>query len=67
MNVSDVMGKGDYIVVGTDYVTYAGIYDCQPLTALAHRQNAAILSRTPSLDSMYVDKVSHWIQPIVTS
>jgi hypothetical protein len=40
----------------TDYDNYAGVFTCQKL-AFAHRQSASILSRSPNLDKMYVDKV----------
>lgn len=40
----------------TDYNTYAGIFTCQKL-AFAHRQSATILSRSRSLDKVYVDKL----------
>jgi len=50
-------GKGDYIVIDTDYTGYAGIYECQRITSLAHRQSATILSRTPTLNQTFVDRI----------
>jgi hypothetical protein len=49
-------GSASYIVFMTDYDNYAGVFTCQKL-AFAHRQSASILSRTPSLDKIYVDQV----------
>jgi hypothetical protein len=40
----------------TDYDNYAGVFTCQKL-AFAHRQSASILSRSPNLDKIYMDKV----------
>jgi apolipoprotein D and lipocalin family protein len=51
-----VAGSASYIVFMTDYETYAGVFTCQKL-GFAHRQSASILSRSPRLDKMYVDKV----------
>ncbi|CAG9767787.1 unnamed protein product [Ceutorhynchus assimilis] len=51
-----VAGKSSFTVFMTDYETYAGIFTCQKLT-FAHRQSATILSRTRSLDKMYLDKI----------
>lgn len=50
-------GKGDYVVYDTDYDTYAAIYECQQLSSLMHRKSASILSRTPSLDQTFVNRV----------
>ncbi|XP_069678986.1 apolipoprotein D-like [Periplaneta americana] len=49
-------GSASYIVLMTDYENYAGVFTCQKL-AFAHRQSASILSRTPTLDKVYVDKI----------
>jgi apolipoprotein D and lipocalin family protein len=51
-----VAGSASYIVFMTDYETYAGVFTCQKM-GFAHRQSASILSRSPRLDKMYVDKV----------
>lgn len=51
-----VAGKSSFTVFMTDYDTYAGIFTCQKLT-FAHRQSATILSRTRTLDKMYIDKI----------
>ncbi|KAF2366362.1 Lipocalin/cytosolic fatty-acid binding domain [Trinorchestia longiramus] len=53
----NIAGKGDYIVFDTDYTNYAGIYECQTVTALMHRKSAAILSREPTLAPEFVDRV----------
>lgn len=51
-----VAGSSKFTVFGTDYTTYAGIFTCQKL-AFSHRQSATILSRSKTLDKIYVDKV----------
>ncbi|XP_019876691.2 apolipoprotein D [Aethina tumida] len=51
-----VAGSSSFTVFSTDYDTYAGIYSCQSLT-FANRQSATILSRTKTLDKMYLDKL----------
>ncbi|XP_028144203.1 apolipoprotein D [Diabrotica virgifera virgifera] len=51
-----VAGSSSFTVFNTDYSTYAGIFTCQKLT-FAHRQSATILSRTKTLDSMYINKL----------
>lgn len=51
-----VAGSSSFTVFMTDYDTYAAIFTCQKLT-FANRQSATILSRTRTLDKMYVDKV----------
>ncbi|XP_023716673.1 apolipoprotein D [Cryptotermes secundus] len=51
-----VAGSASYIVFMTDYETYAGVFTCQKL-GFAHRQSASILSRSPRLDKIYVDKI----------
>lgn len=56
MTIVDIAGSSSFTVFMTDYDTYAGIFTCQKLT-FANRQSATILSRTRSLDKMYVDKV----------
>uniref|UniRef100_A0A1B6D487 Apolipoprotein D n=1 Tax=Clastoptera arizonana TaxID=38151 RepID=A0A1B6D487_9HEMI len=52
----NVAGTASYIVFATDYSTFAGIFTCQKL-AFANRQSATILSRTKTLDKVYVDKI----------
>lgn len=51
-----VAGDASYTVFATDYNTYAGIFTCQKL-AFAHRRSATLLSRTRSLDKLFVDKL----------
>lgn len=53
---SGLAGSASYIVFMTDYDNFAGVFTCQKL-AFAHRQSASILSRSPNLDKIYVDKV----------
>jgi hypothetical protein len=53
---SGLAGSASYIVFMTDYENYGGLFTCQKL-GFAHRQSASILSRSPRLDKMYVDKV----------
>ena len=46
---ADVAGKGDYIVVDTDYKNYAVVYECQNLVNIfglaISRRSGAILAR----------------------
>lgn len=51
-----VGGSASYKVLMTDYDNFAGIYTCQKM-AFVNRQSASILSRTPTLDKMYIDKI----------
>jgi len=51
-----VAGSSKFTVFATDYGTYAGIFTCQKL-GFGHRQSATILSRTKSLDKIYVEKI----------
>lgn len=55
--ITGVAGESSFNIFMTDYVSYAGIFTCQKLT-FAHRQSATLLSRTRTLDKMYIDKVS---------
>lgn len=49
-------GKADYVVFATDYDNYGAIYSCQSVL-FGHRRTASILSRRPTLDQMYINKV----------
>lgn len=51
-----VAGESTFTVFLTDYTQFAGIFSCQKI-AVAHRQSATLLSRTPGLDKLYVDKL----------
>lgn len=51
-----VAGSASYTVFATDYVTFAGIFTCQKI-GFAHRRSATLLSRTRSLDKIYLDKL----------
>lgn len=52
----NVIGKSSFVIFMTDYDNYAGIYSCQTI-AFTHRHSATILSRTPNMDSIYLDKL----------
>lgn len=52
----DVAGDSSFTIFMTDYTNFAGIFTCQKVT-FAHRQSATLLSRTRTLDKIYVDKV----------
>ncbi|XP_068238692.1 apolipoprotein D-like [Palaemon carinicauda] len=58
----NIAGKADYTIFDTDYDTYAVIYECQEVSTLAYRQSAAILSRSPTLDSAIVDRVKNQLK-----
>ncbi|KAG4068863.1 hypothetical protein HA402_005011 [Bradysia odoriphaga] len=63
----NVAGESSFTVFMTDYLTYAGIFSCQKV-AFTHRQSATLLSRTRTLDKMYIDKMrtrlaSHSVDP----
>lgn len=49
-------GKADYVAFATDYENYGAIYSCQSIL-FGHRRSASILSRRPTLDQMYINKV----------
>ena len=57
-NFTDVAGKSDYIAFSTDYDNYGAIYRCQRVL-FGHRRSASILSRRPTLDQIYIDKVGY--------
>ena len=50
------IGKADFTIFMTDYDTFAALYTCQGL-GIGHRDSVTILSRTRSLDQMYIDKI----------
>lgn len=52
----NVLGKASFTVFMTDYDTFAAVYTCQGL-GIGHRDSATILSRTRTLDKVFVDKV----------
>ncbi|KAK5638388.1 hypothetical protein RI129_012683 [Pyrocoelia pectoralis] len=65
------LGKADFTIFMTDYDVYAALYTCQGL-GIGHRDSVTILSRTRTLDQMYVDKIrskliSHNINPFELS
>lgn len=51
-----VAGESTFTIFLTDYSNYAGLFSCQKIT-FAHRQSATLLSRTRSLDKMFLDKL----------
>uniref|UniRef100_A0A0K8TRK0 Putative apolipoprotein d/lipocalin n=1 Tax=Tabanus bromius TaxID=304241 RepID=A0A0K8TRK0_TABBR len=51
-----VAGSASFTVFMSDFTTYAGIYTCQKI-GFIHRRSATLLSRTRTLDKMYVDKM----------
>ncbi|XP_059618903.1 apolipoprotein D-like isoform X1 [Phlebotomus argentipes] len=51
-----VAGSSTFTVFMTDYHQYAGVFSCQKVT-FAHRRSATILSRTKTLDKIYLDKI----------
>ncbi|KAK4878313.1 hypothetical protein RN001_010819 [Aquatica leii] len=50
------IGKADFTIFMTDYDSFAALYTCQGL-GIGHRDSVTILSRTRTLDQMYVDKI----------
>ncbi|XP_022241422.1 apolipoprotein D-like [Limulus polyphemus] len=55
-NISDPFGKVNYWVMMTDYDNYAAIWSCRRML-LGHLQNAEILSRSPTLDKLIINKI----------
>jgi len=51
-------GSASYTVFMTDYTDYAAIFTCQKL-AFSNRQSVSILSRSKTLDSIYLDKIQN--------
>lgn len=51
-------GKADYVVFATDYENYGAVYSCQSIL-FGHRRSASILSRRPTLDQPFINKVSY--------
>lgn len=51
-----VAGDASFTIFATDYTSYAGIFSCQKI-GFAHRRSATLLSRTRTLDKLYVDKM----------
>jgi len=49
-------GKADYVVFATDFENYGAVYSCQSVL-FGHRRTASILSRRPTLDQIYINKV----------
>ncbi|XP_037093294.1 apolipoprotein D-like [Pollicipes pollicipes] len=46
-----------YVFMTTDYDNYAGVFHCQHAAKIVHRRNVYVLSRTPAVDEMFVEKV----------
>ncbi|XP_037785635.1 uncharacterized protein LOC119581472 isoform X2 [Penaeus monodon] len=53
---SAITGKADFIIFDTDYDTYMAIFECDR-AGLLHRRSVAILSRTQTIDEMFVRRV----------
>ncbi len=53
-------GKADYVAFATDYENYGAIYSCQSIL-FGHRRSASILSRRPTLDQPFINKVCHFV------
>ncbi|XP_069678953.1 apolipoprotein D-like [Periplaneta americana] len=51
-----IIKRASFVVFLTDYDKYAGVFSCQKL-AFANRQTTFILSRSPTLDQMDIDKM----------
>ncbi|KAB0791075.1 hypothetical protein PPYR_02875 [Photinus pyralis] len=65
------LGKASFTIFMTDYSTYAALYTCQGL-GIGHRDSVTILSRTRTLDQMFIDKIrsrliAHNINPFEMS
>lgn len=56
----NIFGSSSFTVFSTDYDTYAGIFTCQNL-GLFHRLSATLLSRSPTLDQKYVDRMHNFL------
>ncbi|XP_050714671.1 apolipoprotein D-like [Eriocheir sinensis] len=48
---------GTYIIVDTDYTTYAIDYECQEILSFLKRQSATILSRKPTMDEAKINEL----------
>ncbi|KAJ4430922.1 hypothetical protein ANN_19515 [Periplaneta americana] len=48
--------KASFVVIMTDYETFGLVFSCQKL-AFANRQAAFIMSRSPKLAQIYIDKI----------
>lgn len=52
----NLLGATNYWVVMTDYNTFAAVWNCRNMF-FGHVQSADILSRTPRLDRLIIDKI----------
>lgn len=48
-----------FVVIDTDYDTYAATFQCVNAAGMGHRRNAMILSRRPALDNEIASKMRH--------
>ena len=57
---TDFFGDADFIVIDTDYVDYMAVFECDRPGGLNmwHNRRVSILSRTPVMEHIYVNKVS---------
>ncbi|XP_071526183.1 apolipoprotein D-like isoform X3 [Panulirus ornatus] len=53
---TSLTGKADFIVFDTDYETYMSVFECDR-AGLLHRRSVTILSRTRTIDDMFVSRV----------
>lgn len=49
--------KSKYVFISTDYDNYAGVFHCQHLARIIHRRNVYVMSRTPKIDELFVEKI----------
>ena len=54
---SALTGKADFVVFDTDYDSYVAVFECDR-AGLLHRRSVAVLSRSHTIDEMFVRRVS---------
>ncbi|XP_042214705.1 uncharacterized protein LOC121861189 isoform X3 [Homarus americanus] len=58
---TSLTGKADFIVFDTDYDSYMAVFECDR-AGLLHRRSATILSRTNTIDEMFVKRVRRLLE-----
>lgn len=53
---TSLTGKADFVVFDTDYQSYLAVFECDK-AGLLHRRSVTILSRTSTIDDMFVNRV----------
>ncbi|XP_042890890.1 uncharacterized protein LOC122265578 [Penaeus japonicus] len=53
---TSITGKADFIIFDTDYDTYMAVFECDR-AGLLHRRSVAILSRTKTIDELFLGRV----------